>query len=48
MDALRGLAILLMNQSAGELVARDSAVPLPGPVIGLLLMQLALLFKLFS
>ena len=48
MDALRGLALLLMAQSAGELVARGSGVPLPGPVIGLLPMQLALLFKLFS
>jgi len=42
MDALRGLALLLIAQSAGELVARSSGVPLPGPVIGLLLMLLAL------
>ena len=48
MDALRGLALLLMNQSAGELVARGSGVPLPGPVIGLPPMLLALLFKLFT
>ena len=42
MDALRGLALLLIAQSAGELIARGSGVPLPGPVIGLLLMLLAL------
>ena len=42
MDTLRGLALLLIAQSAGELVARGSGVPLPGPVIGLLLMLLAL------
>lgn len=45
MDALRGLAILLLAQSAGELVARGSGVPLPGPVIGLLLMLLALRWR---
>ena len=42
MDALRGLAILLIAQSAGELLARGTGVPLPGPVIGLLLMLMAL------
>ena len=42
MDALRGLAILLIAQSVGELAARGSGVPLPGPVVGLLLMLLAL------
>ena len=42
MDALRGFAILLIAQSAGELLARGTGVPLPGPVIGLLLMLLAL------
>ena len=36
MDALRGLAILLLCQSAGEALARLAGVPLPGPVIGLM------------
>ncbi|MBK6469899.1 MAG: CidA/LrgA family protein [Betaproteobacteria bacterium] len=42
MDALRGLALLLLCQSAGEVVARGAHLPLPGPVLGMLLM-LALL-----
>jgi holin-like protein len=42
MDALRGLALLLLCQSAGEAAARGLHLPLPGPVLGMLLM-LALL-----
>jgi holin-like protein len=42
MDALRGLALLLLCQSAGEVAARGAQLPLPGPVLGMLLM-LALL-----
>ena len=42
MDALRGLAVLLLCQSAGEFVARATHVPLPGPVLGLLLLLAAL------
>jgi holin-like protein len=42
MLALRGLALLLACQSAGELAARGWHLPLPGPVLGMLLM-LALL-----
>ena len=42
MDALRGMALLLLCQSAGELAARGFELPLPGPVLGMLLM-LALL-----
>ncbi|MBA4177466.1 MAG: CidA/LrgA family protein [Leptothrix sp. (in: Bacteria)] len=42
MDALRGLALLLLCQSAGEVTARGFDLPLPGPVLGMLLM-LALL-----
>ena len=38
MDTLRGLALLLLCQSAGEAVARAAHLPLPGPVIGLLLL----------
>ena len=38
MDTLRGLALLLLCQSAGEAIARAAHLPLPGPVIGLLLL----------
>lgn len=42
MEALRGFALLLLAQSAGEAVARLTQAPLPGPVLGLVLL-LALL-----
>ena len=42
MDTLRGFAVLLLCQSAGELLARWAALQLPGPVLGML-MLLALL-----
>lgn len=42
MDALRGMALLLLCQSAGEVAARGAHLPLPGPVLGMLLL-LALL-----
>ena len=38
MDTLRGLALLLLCQSAGEAVSRAAHLPLPGPVTGLLLL----------
>lgn len=38
MDALRGLTLLLLCQSAGEALARLAQWPLPGPVIGLVLL----------
>ncbi|MBC7942232.1 MAG: CidA/LrgA family protein [Chitinophagaceae bacterium] len=38
MEGLRGLALLLLCQSAGELLARAFGLPLPGPVLGLLLL----------
>jgi holin-like protein len=38
MDALRGLALLLLCQSAGEALSRLMRLPLPGPVVGLLLL----------
>lgn len=38
MDALRGLALLLLCQSAGEVLVRLTQAPLPGPVVGLLLL----------
>lgn len=42
MDTLRGLTLLLLCQSAGEALSRLASVPLPGPVIGLLLLWLLL------
>lgn len=45
MQALRGLAWLLMLQSLGELLARGLSLPLPGPVIGMLLLLPALRWR---
>ena len=42
MDALRGFGWLLLCQSAGELLARGMGVKLPGPVIGMVLLLVAL------
>lgn len=42
MQALRGLALLLLLQAAGETLARALGLPIPGPVIGLLGLLLAL------
>jgi len=42
MNALRGLACLLVCQSVGELLARGLKLPFPGPVVGMLLLLLAL------
>jgi holin-like protein len=44
MDALKGFAWLLAAQSLGEGIARVTNAPLPGPVIGLVIMLLALNF----
>jgi holin-like protein len=41
-QALRGLAWLLAFQSVGELLARGLNLPFPGPVVGMLLLLLAL------
>jgi holin-like protein len=38
MTALRGLALLLLCQSAGEAASRLLHLPLPGPVLGMLLL----------
>jgi holin-like protein len=46
MDALKGFAWLLAAQSLGEGIARITHAPLPGPVIGLVIMLLALNFAL--
>jgi len=42
MYALQGLAWLLVMQSMGELLSRGLSLPFPGPVIGMLLLLLAL------
>ena len=42
MQALRGLAWLLALQSVGELMARGWSLPFPGPVMGMVLLLLAL------
>ena len=42
MTGLRGLAWLLALQSAGELLSRGLALPFPGPVVGMLLLLVAL------
>jgi len=38
MQGLRGLAWLLLLQSVGELLARGLHLPLPGPVVGMILL----------
>lgn len=42
MQALRGFAWLLVLQSAGELASRGLHLPFPGPVVGLVLLLIAL------
>jgi holin-like protein len=41
-QALRGLAWLLAFQSVGELLSRGLHLPFPGPVVGMVLLLLAL------
>lgn len=42
MTGLRGLAWLLLLQSIGELLSRGLSLPFPGPVIGMMLLLVAL------
>jgi holin-like protein len=42
MQALSGIAWLLVLQSVGEMIARGLHLPLPGPVIGMVLLVVAL------
>lgn len=44
MNGLRGMAWLLMFQSIGELLSRGLSLPLPGPVLGLVLLLVGLRF----
>ena len=46
MQGLRGLAWLLVFQSVGELLSRGLSLPLPGPVLGLVLLLVGLRFAL--
>ena len=45
MLGIRGLAWLLALQSMGELMSRGLKLPFPGPVIGMLLLLVALRFR---
>ena len=42
---LRALTILVLCQFAGEVVARALAIPLPGPVLGLVLLLAILIVR---
>ena len=42
---IAGLALILCCQLAGEAIARGLALPVPGPVIGLLLLLVLLLLR---
>ena len=46
MTVLTGLAWLLLCQSAGEVLTRLFGLPLPGPVVGMLLLLVALRWPL--
>ncbi len=46
MTGLRGLAWLLLLQSIGELLSRALSLPFPGPVIGMMLLLVALRWPL--
>ncbi len=42
---IKGLVILLLYQGAGEILARGLSSPVPGPVIGLVLLLASLLWR---
>jgi holin-like protein len=46
MTGLRGLAWLLLLQSIGELLSRGLSLPFPGPVVGMMLLLVALRWPL--
>ena len=46
MQGLRGLSWLLAMQTLGELLARGLMLPFPGPVVGMMLLLLALRWPL--
>ena len=45
MNALRGLALLLLFQAAGEALTHALSLPFPGPVVGLVLVLPALQWR---
>lgn len=45
MNALRGLALLLLLQAAGEGLTHALGLPFPGPVVGLALLLVALQWR---
>ena len=45
MSVLQGLAWLLLCQSAGEAIARLAHLPLPGPVVGMLVLVVLLRWR---
>lgn len=45
MNGLRGMAWLLVFQSIGEVLSRGLSLPLPGPVVGLVLLLASLHFS---
>ncbi|PHS73975.1 MAG: murein hydrolase regulator LrgA [Porticoccus sp.] len=44
-NLLRGLAVLILFQGIGEGISHIAGIPVPGPVIGMLLLFLALQFS---
>ena len=42
---IKGLVILLLYQGAGEVLARGLSSPVPGPVLGLVLLLTSLLWR---
>jgi len=42
---IKGLVILLLYQGAGEILARGLSSPVPGPVVGLVLLLVSLLWR---
>jgi putative effector of murein hydrolase LrgA (UPF0299 family) len=48
MQALRGITWLLLLQSMGEVMSRGLHLPLPGPVVGMLLLLFALRWPIVS
>ena len=45
MNLLRGLAVLTLFQGIGEGISHIAGIPVPGPVIGMVLLFLALQFS---
>jgi putative effector of murein hydrolase LrgA (UPF0299 family) len=46
MPALQGFSLLLVLQSIGELLSRGVSLPVPGPVVGMLLLLIALRWRI--